>query len=238
MAKVTTVIFDVFETLAYNDQELWIGTLRGICRDQSLDVDHRLLYREWKSLDMVFRRSRLNMAEPEKSPPFKTYEEAWRDCFRVAFSKLGLKGDASAAARQAVRDMSMREPYQDAVDALPKIQASWRTGILSNSDDAYLFPLLERLGSKFEAVLSSQGARAYKPLPGPFRQIMGRMGVSADEVVYVGDVLFDDVEGAKGVGMRAAWVNRNGVAHDPQYSRPDYVVRSLTELPEILRADS
>ena len=238
MSRITTVIFDMYETLAENNPGLWKDTFREICSVQGLGVDPEYLYHEWKSLEVMFRKERQNLEEPEKSPPFKSYEQAWSECFSGVFTKLDIKGDAAAAANDAIRDMGMRRPYQDALDALPVLQAGWNTGVLSNADDNYLFPLLDRMGWKFEAVLSSEGARAYKPLPAPFREIMDRMGVRPDEAIYVGDTLYDDVVGAKGVGMRAVWINRHGMSPDPQYLSPDYEIKSLNELPEILRAAS
>ena len=236
MGKLTAVMFDMYETLAQNDTGMWIDTFREICQAHALNIEPRLLYQEWKSIEMVFRRERLNLEEPDKSPPFKSYEEAWRDCFFEVFRRLGLKGDAAAASKDAILHMGRRDPFQDAIEALPMIQARWKTAVLSNADDGYLFPLIDKIGWKFDAVLSSEGARAYKPLPSPFRQIMGQLGVGPDEAIYVGDTLYDDILGAKGVGMRAAWVNRHQATPDPRFPKPDYEVRSLTELPEILRA--
>ena len=238
MSRITTVIFDVYETLAHNNVDLWVETFRGICRDQGLVVDHRELYREWKVLEMVFRKERLNFEEPEKSPPFKSYEEAWRDCFDHAFSRLGLSGDAEAAARDCVRDMGLREPYPDAVEVLPLVQSEWRTGVLSNADDGYLLPLLGRLGWEFETVVSSERARAYKPLSSPFRQVMDELGVASEEAVYVGDTLYDDILGAKHIGMRTVWVNRNAAARDPELPKPDYELRELGALAELLKMAS
>ncbi|MCE2464371.1 MAG: HAD family hydrolase, partial [Dehalococcoidia bacterium] len=186
MSRITTVIFDMYETLAENNPGLWKDTFREICSVQGLAVDPEYLYQEWKSLEVMFRKERQNLEEPEKSPPFKSYEQAWSECFSGVFTKLPLKGDASAAANDAIRDMGRRKPYQDALDALPVLQAGWTTGVLSNADDNYLFPLLDRMGWKFEAVLSSEGARAYKPLPAPFREIMDRMRVGSAEAIYVG----------------------------------------------------
>ena len=237
MSQITTVIFDMYETLAQNNIGLWIDTFQKICRVQDLSIEPQVLYQEWKALEIVFRKGRLNLEYPEKSPPFKTYEEAWRDCFSEVFSRLGIKGDAVAAAKDAIRDMAQREPYQDAREVVPVIQSRWRTGVLSNADDGYLFPLLGRIGWTFEGVLSSEGARAYKPLPSPFRQIMDKLGVGPEEAVYVGDSLFDDVLGAQGVGMRAAWINRQAAPPDPDLPMPDFEVRNLKELPGILERD-
>ena len=238
MSKITTVIFDMYETLAQNNTGLWIDTFRRICHSQDLKIDPEFLYLEWKVPEVVFRNDRQNLEAPEKSPPFKSYEEAWRDCFIEVFASQGLQGDAAAAAKDTIRDMGLREPYQDSLEALPKIQAHWRTGILSNADDDYLLPLLKRIGWKFDAVLSSEGARAYKPLPSPFLQIMGRLGTGPEQAMYVGDTLYDDVVGAKGAGMRVAWINRHGASRDPRFPNPDYEVRSLNELPGILEEAS
>ena len=238
MSKVTTVIFDMYETLVHNGRELWIDTFRNVCHAQGLTVDPEILYSEWKSLEMVIRKERLNLEQPAKSLPFKSYEHAWRDCFTDAFSRLGLKGDAGAAAEEAVRDLGLREPYEDAVEVLPVVQSRWKTAMLSNADDKFLYPLVSRLRWRFDAALTSERIRAYKPLPSPFRAIMDELGVAAEEAIYVGDSLYDDILGARGVGMRAAWVNRNGAAADPELPRPDYEVGSLRELPDILESIS
>ena len=158
------MIFDMYETLVYNNSGLWIDTFGAICHKQGLGIGPEELYREWKALEMGFRRDRPNLQEPDKSPPFKSYEQAWRECFARAFSKLGLEGDAGSAARDAVRDMGLREPYQDALQALPVIQTHWRTGLLSNADDGYLFPLLERRGWEFEGgAIFRRGPRLQAP---------------------------------------------------------------------------
>ncbi len=233
-SHITTVVFDVFETIAHNSQDLWVESFGEICRQQVLRVDAEVLWKEWRAQDMQFRKERQDLQEPEKSPPFKSYEEAWRDSFSHVFAKLDLNGDPTGAARHMVLAMGRRELYSDAAEALPLIQRRWRTGILSNADDDYLCPVLERLGLQFDAVLSSEAARCYKPLPSLFLQILERLGVTPLETVYVGDNQFDDVQGAKWVGMQAAWINRKGAPLDPTLPVPDYQIESLMELPQVL----
>ena len=74
----------------------------------------------------------------------------------------------------------------------------------------------------------------YKPDPRIFRQILDVLGVEAASSLYVGDSQSDDVQGAKFVGMQAAWMNRNGTQLDPALPAPDYVVGNLLELLDIL----
>ena len=234
MADITTIVFDMYETLAHNSPTLWLETFRRICDRQHLTVDHEELYRCWKSYEMNFRHERLNLEEPEKSPPFLSYEQAWANCFERAFRDLGLQSDAAAAARTSVEHMGEREIYPDALEALPEIRTHWRTALLSNADDGYLNPTLARISGRFEVVLSSEQAQAYKPHPRPFLQVAEQLGVAPSQCAYVGDSQFDDVLGAGRVGMTTIWVSRHGAAPDPDLPAPDYQVSSLTQIPGLL----
>jgi FMN phosphatase YigB (HAD superfamily) len=78
-------------------------------------------------------------------------------------------------------------------------------------------------------VVTSAGAGAAKPDPRVFRQALELAGVEGPEAVHVGDSLDNDVEGARGVGIRPILVQRNG---EPPAGVE--AVRSLTELPALL----
>ena len=234
MAPVKAVVFDMYETLVTNPEGSWIGVFGEICQTQGLGVDPEVLFRGWKALEVQFRRTRLNLEEPEKSPPFKSYEEAWRGCFEEVFGQMSLAGDPGKAARMAVVSLGRQDPFDEVPKAIMDIQDRWTTAVLSNADDDYLLPQLERLNMQFSLVLSSEMVRAYKPHPRPFRTVLERLGVEAVEAVYVGDNLFDDVKGAKGVGMGTVWINRHGKVLDDGLPSPDHQVANLSELPQIL----
>ena len=234
MPNITAIIFDMYETLAHNSPDLWLETFQRICHRQELTVDHQDLYRRWKSYEMNFRHERLNLEDPEKSPPFLTYEQAWADCFQRAFTDLNLQADPAVAARISVEHMGEREIYPDALQALPDIRTRWRTALLSNADDDYLNPTLARITGRFEAVLSSEQAQAYKPHPRPFLQVAQALGVQPSQCAYVGDSQFDDVLGASRVGMTTIWVSRHGASPDPNLPAPDYQISSLAQIPTLL----
>lgn len=239
MSKITTVIFDMYETLVPNNRALWIETFESIIREQNLEISAEQLFEEWKALEIKFRVARVNLEEPEKSPPFKSYQTAWLEYFSQAFNNLKLtEGNAVAATRVALQDLGTRQPFSDALQVLPKMHSRWRTAVLSNADDAFLLPQINKFDWKFEAVLSSEDAKAYKPLPSPFLQMLARLKVGPEESIYVGDMLYEDVLGAKSVGMRAVWVSRNGEEPNSSVRAPDFTVHSLTELPAILESVS
>ena len=167
MANITTIIFDMYETLAHNSPDLWLQTFQRICARQQLSTDHAQLYRSWKSYEMNFRHERLNLDEPEKSPPFLTYEQAWADCFERAFKDLDLQADAAVAARIAVEHMGEREIYPDALEALPEIRARWRTALLSNADDDYLNPTLARIPAALKPSIRQRKLKPTNPILAP-----------------------------------------------------------------------
>jgi putative hydrolase of the HAD superfamily len=74
-----------------------------------------------------------------------------------------------------------------------------------------------------------------KPHPEAFHAAMRAVGVDdPGKVVFVGDRLFDDISGAKAVGMRAVHVPHSAVpAHDV---RPDATIQRLADLRAVIES--
>jgi 2-haloalkanoic acid dehalogenase type II len=229
MSPITTVIFDMYDTLVLNDQRRWDTTFHEIVQEQELDTSPDRLWQLWIEAGQEFRSSRVRA-----DTPFQTYHQAWRDGFARAFNTLGLSGDPEAAVDKSIRELSHRAAFPETAQALKAIQKNWRTAVLSNADDNFLLPNLEHLSLDFEVVLSSEGARSYKPNPDLFLEMLRRLGVNPEETVYVGDQQLEDVQGALGVGINAIWINRRGAALDPQLPKPACQISSLLELPGLL----
>lgn len=230
------VICDVYNTLFRNETSAWIETFGEVCRLQGLSVPPQELWNTWKSFEMDFRRVRTNLERPEASPPFKTYRTAWTEAFVDAFCAMGIAGDAEQAAAMSVDAMGTREPFEDTFGFLERAGRRWRLSLLTNADDDFITPLLERHGLSFYSVVTSESAQAYKPAPLGFLRVLRETGVSPEEAVYVGDTPLDDVHGARLLGMRAAWINRSGAVWDASLLAPDYEVSSLEELEQALES--
>ena len=63
----------------------------------------------------------------------------------------------------------------------------------------------------FDALVISEAAGISKPDPRIFELALDAAGVSADEAVMLGDSWPNDVLGALGAGIRAAWLDRHGI---------------------------
>jgi len=233
MNQITTVIFDMYETLVENNPSLWQSTFQEIIQSQQLQVSIDDLWRQWRAIEVGFRDRRI-----KPDTPFQSYFEGWRDCFAGAFQVLGLEGDPETASQKSIQDMSMRNPYDETIEAMTALQANWRTAILSNADDGYLLPNAAALGLDFAEVLSSEECRCYKPEPRLFQEMLRRLDVAPNQALYVGDRQYEDVKGASGVGMASVWINRTGAILNPELPTPDYQINNLLELPGILTGEA
>jgi 2-haloacid dehalogenase/putative hydrolase of the HAD superfamily len=110
-----------------------------------------------------------------------------------------------------------------------------RHGILSNADDENIAGALRINNLQVEFVVTSESVRSYKPAPQIFLHALDRLGCRPEEVLYVGDTPEDDIVGAKGVGMRAAWVNRRREPYRSDLPEPDYIIEDLRKVLEILQ---
>jgi putative hydrolase of the HAD superfamily len=86
----------------------------------------------------------------------------------------------------------------------------------------------------FDACVWSSQLPFTKPHPSAFKAAMAAIGVDDPaECVYVGDRLYDDISGAKGVGMRAVFIPHSRIPDEQLVEvdvAPDAVIERLTDL--------
>lgn len=229
MPRITTVIFDMYETLVQNPHGSGKSSFAKIIEQQGLHSTVDELWEHWLPAEEEFKTTRV---DPDR--PFQSYFSAWKGGFERSFSVLNLDGDAQAATEQFFRDVSRRDPYPETDDAVSEVQKRWRTAILSNADDGFLLPNLELLEVGFDMILTSEQAQIYKPRPEMFQLMLERLGVSPGETAYVGDRQLEDVLGPAQAGMHPIWINRDNRPLDPELPVPPHQITSLLELPKLL----
>jgi len=110
-----------------------------------------------------------------------------------------------------------------------------RLGVVSNWDTR-LRKISAGLGLDrlvdFIVISAEVGSR--KPDPGIFQEALRRAGVGAAEAIHVGDLLEEDVEGARRAGVRAVLLDRKGGRPDLERTGSHDVVGSLAEVVGLL----
>ncbi len=137
-------------------------------------------------------------------------------------------------ARQR-RDFALRKGVLETLHALRA--RGLVLGIVSNIDDDQLTDLTEAGGleNAFDWMLSSEAVRACKPHPAIFQAALERAGCRAEEALFVGDTLRQDVAGANQAGMRSVLLWHRDDREPPQdQSRPTHVIRRIPELIDLV----
>lgn len=127
--------------------------------------------------------------------------------------------------------------YQEASGVVEGLaRGGFRLGIITNGAPRIQWPKIRSGG--FERTvgrISIAGESGYgKPRPEIFLSTLNSLGVVPEHAVHVGDSLYADIGGAKAAGMKAVWINRTGAEPVAGSPRPDAVITSMAELPQVL----
>lgn len=121
-------------------------------------------------------------------------------------------------------------PYPEVPAALRSLVGRKRA-ILSNGSPRMLDAVVRNsaLQEAFDAVLSVDTLRIYKPHPSVYQLAVDRLHLPTDQIAFVSSN-FWDVSGATSFGFRTFWVNRAGNVPDPLGFQPAAVLTGLDQL--------
>jgi HAD superfamily hydrolase (TIGR01549 family) len=138
---------------------------------------------------------------------------------------------ADAAFEIFVVGRNQVDLYPDVPQALARLAARFPIAALTNGNAD-----LNRIGlhEHFEFQLGAREHGCAKPDPGIFLAACERLGCAPHEVLHIGDDPDLDVVGARRAGLRAAWINRNGLEWGYPHDLPDIAVCDLGELADWL----
>ena len=137
-------------------------------------------------------------------------------------------GEAESAASEAFAAfLSQRHKvvlYANAHSVLNTLGRQFQLGALTNGNADVR---KTQIGSCFDYAWRAEEFGVSKPDPALFHQAFQQAGVSADEVIHVGDCHDNDVSGAVSAGAKAIWFSPDGGVSEIASG----VVQELSELP-------
>jgi len=221
-----------YATLEPGDRECLLALARGAGIDAD-DTTIRRAYRD--SMRRVFY-SYL----PRR---FYLHRDLFRDVAAGMIESFGISPDAAQLARYREmqwaahrRDFALREGVVETLQALRA--RGLHVGMVSNIDDDQLEHLIGVAGLReyFDSLLSSECAAACKPDPAIFSEALRRADCAADEALFVGDTLAQDITGANRAGMRSVLIwHRDDKPVPTADVTPHHVIRRIPELLELVR---
>jgi len=215
------LVFDVYGTL------FDVGSVMEVCR--TIVPEPEALVAGWraKQLDYAFWRSLMGR-----------YVDFWQvteEALRYTLKRHGLT-ISEEERRHLLEAWLHLEPFPEVRAALTNLK-QYKRVILSNGSPSMLDTLLKNTGlqTDFDAVLSVDAVKIYKPAPRVYKLALQHLGVAREEIGFLSANGFD-VAGAKAFGFTVYWVNRTGAVLDELGIAPDATVQSLAEVASLSRS--
>ena len=127
--------------------------------------------------------------------------------------------------------------YPGVDETLHQLQGHYKLGVVTNGQSSYAVPELNAVGLLhfFDPVIVSGDLGYGKPDPRLFETALRRLGLDASEVVFIGNDLGHDVQGAGAFGLKTVFFRSNQGLQDKPSVQPDYIIYAFPELLEALR---
>ena len=247
MKTYDAVLFDLFDTVVhFNRERLPLAQVNGKEVRSSTPPTFAVVRRTYTQVPFEqFHEAFVGAFREAERIRNSTHREITAlERFAMTFQTLGLpwdakaQGVAAAALEVHMHTLASSVECPDAYRAtLEWTRARYRMALISNFDHA---PTARRIldqhgiASHFEAVVISADLGWRKPRAEVFRRGLDAMGVAPGRAVFVGDNAEIDVGGARGAGMDAIWINRDGAAYPEGLTAPDHTVAALPEIQGIL----
>ena len=169
------------------------------------------------------------------------FNQVTQDALRVACEALALSY-TDAVLDELNHAYRTLQPFADARSALATFNAvdgksthKPKLAILSNGAPDMLNAVVKHNGfdTLLDAVLSVEAVGVFKPDPRVYQLAVERLGIDKNEIGFVSSNGWD-AAGAKAFGFNVFWINRSGAPVERLGVTPDYVVKSLDEVVELL----
>jgi len=129
------------------------------------------------------------------------------------------------------RERNKVDFYRDALPVLERLHPRFRLFSLTNGNADLGAIGIARF---FEGSFTAREVGALKPDAKMFRHVLDASRLAPQEVMYVGDDPIADIHGARAVGMRPVWLNRDGALWMPAHGAQPDTVTTLDELSQLL----
>jgi 2-haloacid dehalogenase len=184
-----------------------------------------LLSQMWRArqLEYTWQRSLMQRYRP--------FSQVTREALAYSCQALRLPLEQSRI-EALMREYLVLALYPDVGDFLEKLKTEKRA-ILSNGSPDMLQPLVANSGLNFDAVLSVDELKVYKPAPEVYELAVRKLQTRKEDIGFVSSNCWDAL-GAKSFGFTVYWINRAGAPLDRLGFSPDVILKSLGELTETL----
>ncbi len=212
------IIFDLFGTLVRNE-ELYTPICTWMSNYSCMTAD------ELKEVFLTLREKHFNDYHNKSFAPESYY---YSRIFVDMVEQGVVKGDPETLLEVMYESFRAMQAYED-IDVLHRLHRDYRICIVTNADNSFVYPVVEKNQIPYDALITSEDARSYKPSPGIFTLAISSIGMTKNQVIVVGDSVQCDFLGPRELGIRSILIDR--VDAHPEHSPR---VMSLAEVNEMI----
>src|SRR5262245_51748228 len=245
--RVRAVFFDLFDTLVRFDRDRLPPVEIGGRTVRTTAGHLHPLVQAWAphvTIEMFHQALQASWQEAERRRAIDHREVAATERFTHLFRCLALDPErCPQGLLHSLLETHRRELSKAAEfpahhgPLLTDLARRYRLALVSNFDyTPTALGILEGAGvvDLFETILVSDEVGWRKPAPAIFEEALRRVGVTAEQTLFVGDRADIDVLGAHQIGMRTAWLNPDATPLPPGIPKPDVELRDLGDLRGVL----
>jgi 2-haloacid dehalogenase len=228
---VTTLMFDFYGTVVDMQRGL-TEAITPYLREKGSTLEPGRVVTWWRRTH--FEASMIDALLHREHTPYRRIGQQAVD-YTLERAGIPHTPEEVAALVGAIERLS---PFSDVAEALARLKAhGFRLVILSNGDPDMLERGVPYSGTAhlFDRVISVAEAGAFKPHVATYRTACDLIGAAPEQVLFVANHAFDCV-GAKGFGMRTAFVDRRRRPFGNDQYPPDVIVADFRELGAVLTA--
>lgn len=173
-----------------------------------LPVLRALLARHKSNLDDTAILELYGEFEAEaESGPYRTYREVLESVVRAFGERLGFQPSPSEML-SLPDSVPSWPPFSDTVAALQELKKRYRLAVISNIDDDLFAQTRKMLDVEFDAVVTAEQSRSYKPSMRNFELALQTLGIPREQLLHAAQSIYHDVVPARSLGIATVWVNR------------------------------
>lgn len=98
--------------------------------------------------------------------------------------------------------------FEDTSKVLNLLRSRYKLAVISNVDNDLFRRTNEKLGVRFDYIITAENTRSYKPSLNNFRKAFELFGVSPEKHLHLAQSIYHDVLPAIELGLNCAWINR------------------------------
>ncbi len=126
-------------------------------------------------------------------------------------------------------------PYPDVVETLERLK-DYKKAVVTNKREALARDLLRQLDLNrfFDLIVGSDTTEETKPSPVPLQYVLGRLGISPEEAVMIGDGS-TDIKAGRAAGVRTVAVGYGYKGYEELKDADFFVKKSIKEVIALLK---